>query len=228
MAAYEVQTFQITAPDWAPTTRYDIVANIPQRTTKDQLAGMWQTLLRERLGLAVHRESKEYRVFELTVAKGGPKMKETDLPSTAEPFDFGSSSPKFGPNGALLEMNGTGSVVTVTPGVRGATARLSAKGFTMPELAARLGGWTSRPIIDKTGLRGRFDFVLEFTPDPARLQFLRRGPEPSDPAPGDSASDPGSDAAAAVEKQLGLKLTDTRAKLDAIVVDHAEKTPAEN
>src|SRR5579862_700546 len=61
MAAYEVQTFQITAPDWAPTTRYDIVANIPQRTTKDQLAGMWQTLLRERLGLAVHRESKEYR-----------------------------------------------------------------------------------------------------------------------------------------------------------------------
>jgi len=225
MAAYDVQGFQINAPDWAPATRYDIVANLPAGTTKAQVASMWQTLLRDRVGLAVHRESKEFRVYELTVAKSGPKMKQTDLPATAEPFDFGSGSPKMGPNGAL-EMNGMGSVVMVMPTATGATARLAAKGFTMPELAARLGGWTSHPIIDQTGLAGRFDFVLEFTPDMSRFPGEPRGPRES--APGEGASDPGSDAAAAVEKQLGLKLTEAKAMLDVIVVDRAEKTPAEN
>lgn len=103
---------------------------------------MWQSLLKERLGLRVHRDSKEFQVYELTVAKGGPKMKEIDLPSTAEPFDFATGSAKTGAN-AGLEINGSGSVVTVFPAATGATARLAAKAFTMPELAARLGGWTS-------------------------------------------------------------------------------------
>ena len=96
----------------------------------------------------------------------------------------------------------------------------------MPELAGRLGGWTSRPIIDRTGLAGRFDFVLEFTPDKSRFQPPPRASPAA--APGDGASDPGSDAAYAAEKQLGLKLTEAKAMLDVIVVDHAEKTPTEN
>jgi uncharacterized protein (TIGR03435 family) len=220
MAAYDVQAFQVNAPDWAATTRYDILAKVPEGTTKAQVPAMWQNLLTDRFGVAVHRASKEFQVYELTVAKGGPKLKETDLPSTVEPFDFGSSSPKFGQNGAL-EINGTGSVVTVMPTGGGATARLAAKGFTMPEFAGRLGGWTSRPIVDRTGLAGRFDFVLEFAPDMSRFQLPAA-------APGNGASDPGSDAASAVEKQLGLKLTEAKAMLDVIVVDHAEKTPAEN
>ena len=96
----------------------------------------------------------------------------------------------------------------------------------MSDLAARLGGWTSHPILDKTGLAGRFDFVLEFTPDLSRFPLEPRRTRES--APGEGASDPGSDAAAAIEKQLGLKLTEAKAMLDVIVVDHAEKTPAEN
>src|SRR5215472_1345759 len=227
MAAYEVQAFQVNAPDWAPTTRYDILAKVPPGTTKAQVRIMWQNLLRDRLGVAVHHASNEFQVYELTVAKGGPKMKETDLPSTVEPFDFAASSPKFGQNGAL-EINGTGSVVTVMPTPTGATARLAAKGFTMPELAARLGGWTSHPIVDRTGITGRFDFVLEFTPDMSRLQRLPAAGTPPAAGPGDAASDPGSDAAHAVEKQLGLKLTEAKAMLDVIVVDHAAKTPTEN
>jgi uncharacterized protein (TIGR03435 family) len=208
IAAYDVQAFQVSAPDWASTTRYDIIAKVAAGTTKAQVRNMWQNLLRDRLGVAVHHASKEFQVYELTVAKGGPKMKETDLPPTVEPFNFGASSAKFGQNGAL-EINGTGSVVTVMPTATGANARLAAKGFTMPELAGRLGGWTSHPIVDRTGLAGRFDFVLEFTPDMSRLQ-----PPPGAAAlpaagPGAGASDPGCDAAHAVEKQLGLKLTET-------------------
>jgi uncharacterized protein (TIGR03435 family) len=226
MAAYDVQAFQISGPDWAPTTRYDIIAKVPAGMTRAQVGMMWQTLLRDRLGVAVHHASKEFQVYELTVARDGPKMKETDLPSTAEPFDFAAGAPKFGGNGAL-EISGTGSVVTVMPAATGATARLAAKGFTMPDLAARLGGWTSHPVVDRTGLWGRFDFVVEFTPDVSRIQ-----PPPGVAAPpaagGDGATDPGSDAAYALEKQLGLKLTQSKSTLDVIVVDRAEKTPTEN
>jgi uncharacterized protein (TIGR03435 family) len=222
MAAYDVQGFQINAPDWAPTTRYDIIANVPAGTIRPQVPVMWQTLLRDRLGVTVHHAPRQFQVYELTVARDGPKIKATDLPSGAEPFDFAAGSPRFGANGAL-DISGTGSVVTVMPGGTGVSARLAAKGFTMPELAGRLGGWTSHPIVDRTGLAGRFDFVLEFTPDMSRNQL-----PPGLSAPPSTATDPGSDVAYAIEKQLGLKLTEGKAMLDVVVVDHAEKVPTEN
>src|SRR5580692_3363037 len=66
-AAYDVQAFQISGPDWAPTTRYDIIAKVPAGTTRAQLGMMWQTLLKDRLGVAVHHAPKEFQVYELTV-----------------------------------------------------------------------------------------------------------------------------------------------------------------
>ncbi|HEY4362166.1 MAG TPA: TIGR03435 family protein [Bryobacteraceae bacterium] len=228
MAAYDAQAFQITLPDWASTTRYDVIAKVPAGATKARVSAMWQNLLKDRFGLVLHHESKEFQVYELTVAKGGPKMKATDLPATAEAFDFGAAGPKFGQDGAL-NVNGTGSVVTVIPGPKGTTARLAAKGFTMADFAARLGGWTTHPVVDRTGLSGRYDLVIEFTPDLSRFPLPPPPPgaAPVD-APGDGASEPGSDAVSAVEHQLGLKLTTTKAMLDVIVVDHAEKIPTEN
>jgi uncharacterized protein (TIGR03435 family) len=228
MAAYDMQAFKITLPDWARTTRYDVIAKVPAGATKARVGVMWQNLLKDRFGVVLHHELKEFQVYELTVAKGGPKMKGTDLPETADPFDFGAAAPKFGPEGAL-DVNGTGSVVTVFPGPKGATVRLAAKGFTIAEFAARLGGLTTHPVVDRTGLTGRFDFVLEFTPDSSRLSLPPPPPgaAPLD-APGDGASDPGSDAVSAVERQLGLKLTNSKAMFDAIVVDHAEEIPTEN
>jgi len=226
MAAYDLQAFQINPPAWAATTRYDIAAKVPPGATQAGVRVMWQNLLRDRFGVVLHHEPKEFQVYELTVAKGGLKLKETDLPSTAEPFDFAASSPKIGPDGSL-NMNGTGSVVTVFPAPNGATARLAAKGFTMSDLAARLGGWVPHPILDKTGLTGRFDFVLEFTPDTSHIALPTPGGPPAAP-PAESAAEPGSNAASAVEKQLGLKLTEAKATLDVIVVDRAGKTPTEN
>ena len=73
MTAYDVQTFQINAPDWLSTARYDIVANIPLGATKEQVKLMWQSLLKERFGLMLHHDSMEFQVDELTVAQGGPK-----------------------------------------------------------------------------------------------------------------------------------------------------------
>jgi uncharacterized protein (TIGR03435 family) len=223
MTAYAVQTYQITAPEWMNTERYDIVARVPAGATKAQVNLMWQNLLKERFRVVLHHESKEFQVDDLTVAKGGSKLKETDLPPDSEPFSPAAGPPKLDKSGAR-EMNGYGSILTIFPGANGATASLRAKGLPSSEIAIRLAGYRQRPVIDKTGLTGRYDFTLDFTLDMTGIPLLPGFPAQAD----NNASDPGSDIASAVEKQLGLKLTPAKGKLDVIVVDRAEKTPTEN
>ncbi|MBZ5633528.1 MAG: TIGR03435 family protein [Acidobacteriia bacterium] len=221
MTAYDVQTYQVTAPDWLQTERYDIVAKVPAGATKAQVSVMWQNLLKERFGMVVHYESKEFQVDELTVAKGGSKLKETSDPNI-EPLTPAAGPLRADKNG-VPELNGSGAILSIFPGANGATASMIARGLTSSEIAIRLANSLRRPVIDKTGLTGKYDFVLEFTPDLSGI------PLPAGfPGPTDGASDPGTNIASAVEKQLGLKLTSTKGKLDVIVVDRAEKIPTEN
>ncbi len=217
MTAYDVQTFQVTAPDWLATERYDIIAKVPAGATRAQVNVMWQNLLKERFGTVLHHESKDFQVDELTVAKGGLKLKESDLGPNPEPFTPVPGPRKLDKNGSP-EMNGFGAIVTIFPD--GPRARMDAKGLTMADFAARLAGIVRHPVLDKTGLTGRYDFTLEFMPDLSGI--------PLPAAPAEGASEPGTTAAAAVEKQLGLKLTAGRAMLDVIVVDGAEKVPTAN
>jgi uncharacterized protein (TIGR03435 family) len=234
MTAYDVQTFQITAPDWLSTERYDIVAKVPAEATKTQVNVMWQNLLKERFGLVLHHESKDFQVDELTVAKGGLKLKETEDPNI-EPLTPVGGPLKLNKNG-LPEMNGSGAIVTISLNNSSPTARMVAKGLPVSEIAIRLAGLLRRPVIDKTGLTGKYDFTLEFTPDLSGAGFLPPpppppggpGPAPSSTASAQSASDPGSNIASAVEKQLGLKLTATKGKLDVLIIDKADKVPTEN
>jgi uncharacterized protein (TIGR03435 family) len=228
MTAYDMQTYQVTAPDWLSTARYDIVAKVPEGATKEQVAVMWQNLLKERFGMVVHRESKEFQVEELTVAKGGLKMKQTELPADAEPFTPDSVKP--GKNGTP-DFSGTGLIVLVSPGPDGpgrpgGSAHMVGKGLTMPEIAAKFSQGQGHPVVDKTGLTGRYDFTVEYTLDLSALP-PPPGLPPQPPREG-VASDPGSDLPSAIEKQLGLKLTSGKARLDVIVVDRAEKTPTQN
>ena len=222
MTAYDVQTNQVTAPDWLGTERYDIIAKVPAGATKAQVNVMWQNLLKERFGVVLHHESKELPVAELTVAKGGSKLKETGDPNI-EPFTPNAGPLKVNTNG-LPQMNGSGAIVSIFPTANGANARMVAKALSLPDIASRLAATLRRPVIDKTGLTGKYDFILEFTPDlsgiPLPPAFSRQD--------GNGASDPGSDIVSAVEKQLGLKLTSTKGNLDVIVVDRAEKIPTEN
>jgi uncharacterized protein (TIGR03435 family) len=232
MTAYDVQVFQINAPDWLSTARYDIAANVPAGATKEQVNVMWQNLLKERFGLVLHHESKEFQAEALTVAKGGPKLKPTELDPGAEPFTpVLDGPPKIGKNG-LPEMNGTGLIVTISPSTSGTIARMVGRGLTLPDIAAKLGQQLRHPVVDNTGLTGRYDFTLEYALDlsgnpPAVLPPGAAGPAVS-AGTQDSASEPGSNVNSALEKQLGLKLTGSREKLDVIVVDHAERTPTEN
>ena len=219
--AYDVQIFQVTAPDWMNTERYDIVAKVPVGATKAQVHVMWQNLLKERFGLVLHHESKDFQVEELTVAKGGSKLKETSDPNI-EPFTPVGGPPKLDKNGSP-EMNGSGAIVMISLNANNPTAHMTAKGLPLSDIATRLAGLLRRPVIDKTGLTGKYDFTLEYAPELAGI------PMPAGfPAPTDGASDPPTSIPSAVEKQLGLKLTSTKGMLDLIVVDRAEKVPTEN
>lgn len=84
------------------------------------------------------------------------------------------------------------------------------------------------PVIDRTGLSGRYDFTLDYTVDLSRFPQPPGAPPTQQNVADDSKSEPGPDLAGAVEKQLGLKLTRTKASLDVIVVDHVEKVPTAN
>ena len=88
-----------------------------------------------------------------------------------------------------------------------------------------LGNVLRRPVIDKTGLTGKYDFSIDFRMD---LRGLGLPPGPGGAAPADSASEPGPDLAAAVRQQLGLSLVAGKAKLDVLIIDKAEKVPTAN
>jgi len=178
----------------------------------------------------LHHDSKIFQVGELTVAKGGSKLKDTDLDLQVEPFTPVGGPPGPDQNG-LPKMNGSGAIVTIFPNGGAPRAQMAAKGLTSSDVAIRLGNMLRRPVLDKTGLTGRYDFVLEFTPDLAGISLPPPPVAAGGPPPagfGDNASEPASNLALAVEKQLGLKLTSGKATLDVILVDHAEKIPTEN
>jgi uncharacterized protein (TIGR03435 family) len=61
MTAYDVKSFQINGPSWISSERYNVIAKVPEKTTKEQVLVMWQSLLGERFGVVLHRESKEFR-----------------------------------------------------------------------------------------------------------------------------------------------------------------------
>jgi uncharacterized protein (TIGR03435 family) len=231
MTAFDLQSYQIVGPDWISTERYDIAAKVAPGASKQQVPLMWQTLLKERFGLVLHREAKEFVVDELTVARNGPKLKTSDLPADADAFTPGEARMKMDKTG-LPEMNGYGLINSLTATPSGVSALMLVRGLSMREFAFRLGQQLGHPILDKTGLTGRYDFTVEFTPDlrglpPLPPQPGAAGPSPAAPA-AEAPSDPGSSLPSAIEKQLGLKLVRGKGKLDVVVVDHIEKTPTDN
>ncbi len=153
---------------------------------------MLRSLLADRFKLTFHREAKEFSIYELQVAKSGSKLKA-------------SSSPADQP-AALIS--------TVYP-----------QRIVLPARNATIGEFTSllqravldRPVVDKTGLAGRFDFDLEWAPD--ETQFGGDVPV----APSDANQPP---FFRAVQEQLGLRLEATRGPVEALVVDTAERPTA--
>ena len=188
-AAYGVKRYQVSGPDWLRAERYDITAKTANPTGEEQIKAMLQTLIAERFQLQLHREKKELPTFALQAGRNGPKLK---------PGDPGSPRNMTGGPGAL--------VFTST---------------SMQDLADFLSGLPpiGRPVLDRTGLTGRFDFKLRLSA-----------------ATGDTAVEETKVAVAGGEPsiftdaldELGLKLDGQKAMIDMLVVDRATKIPVED
>lgn len=237
--AFDVKNFQIVGPSWLDTERFDITATMPPNTTKEQFRAMLQNLLAERFKLTIHRDSKELPMYSLTVAKSGPKMKESAAVATSkddvdQPPPPLPSHPKIGGDGfPILPPRPAGSPIATI--MMNGRARLIAQQNTMQELADRLTGLTNRPVTDATALKAKYDFTLTFTPEGMNGPMGPIPPPPPPPSGGvNGASGAGAEAETlpdifgAVQAQLGLKLEAKKGAVDMIVIDHIEKTPTEN
>jgi uncharacterized protein (TIGR03435 family) len=184
--AYGLRDFQISGPGWLTSERYDIVAKASGPSTEVELRAMLRTLLADRFKLKSHVETKEKPVYELIVAKNGPKLRAAK-----------DGDPSFGPAGGELIF----------------------RNFSMADLADRLSSRPFKldlPVLDRTGLDGRFDFALKLATNPDELKHTLEGMEQ------------GPSIFVFFQDQLGLKLESRKGPVEMLVVESAEKIPSEN
>ncbi len=187
LIGYGVQKSQLVGePDWVKTEKWDVdgVPDVEGEPDLRQLREMMQKILKERFGMELHREQREMPVFALTVAKGGPKM----TPNTSDP------------NGWMDQQNSAANGRDVE----------NLKNASMPDLAEILQFRCNRPVVDQTGLKGRYDFKLQWTIDEARAT--------------DADAPPG--LFTAIKEQIGLKLEPVKAQAEVLVVDKVERPSA--
>jgi uncharacterized protein (TIGR03435 family) len=160
---------------------------------------MFKKLLAERFQLKFHMEKRELSAYTITVLKTGAKFEA----STADPNAGLGVGFGLAPGGGM------------TFNVRNAPFASIAN--------ALQGNLLDRPVVDLTGLTGKYDFSVKFTPDPSQLAKV--GPIP----PGANATDPDAppDIYAAFQQQLGLKLESTKTAVDVMVIEKIEK-PSDN
>lgn len=192
--AYNVQAKQIiSGPEWLDRERYDIAAIPEQEGTPnpEQLRIMVRKLLAERFKLTLHHDKRELSAYVLRVGKNGHKLT---------------------PNESKGQLPGLG----MRPGTGGLT--LIAMNATPTDFTSFLQMLVlDRPVVDQTGITGRFDFHCTFTPDDS--QFGGHSPLP----PQTDASNAAPGLYDAIQQQLGLKLTAEKTAVDVIVIDHVEK-----
>jgi uncharacterized protein (TIGR03435 family) len=235
--AYDVKPYQITGPTWLDSERFDVQATMPPETTKEQFRTMLQNLIAERFKATVHRETKELPMYSLTVAKGGPKMKESGdpPPDTGEPA---APPPLPGPGQMKFDKDGF-PILPIPAGGRGGIfqmmmpnrARMIAQRQTMQEFAAQLSNVLSNPVTDLTELTAKYDFTLTYSPEGLNSGMIVMPARPPEggvrPVEVPDAETPPT-IFAAVQSELGLKLDAKKGPVELIVVDHMEKVPTEN
>jgi uncharacterized protein (TIGR03435 family) len=195
--AYDVQQKQVVGgPDWISTVKWDINGqpDTPGSPSRDQLRGMFQKLLADRFQLTFHKDEKEMSAYLLTVSKTGSKMKvDTDSPNGLPALFF----------------RGLG-VLTVHNATMGDFSGLLQTAVL------------DRPVVDQTGLTGKYDFLLKWTPDESQFGGMGiKVPPPSD------AADAPPPLFTALPEQTGLKLESGKAHVEVLVMDKVEK-PSDN
>jgi uncharacterized protein (TIGR03435 family) len=202
---------------------------------------MLQTLLAERFKLTLHREKRDHAIYALVAGKNGPKLKPAEdsgpLPADAPPPRNTAGPP---PSGGGAFSQGPGP--TLSKGPAGAPPKgammmqmspdgvhFKAPAATLSQLAESLSRFSERPVVDMTGITGKYDFDLLFSPE--TMRGMRPGGL-SGPPPSSEAHPEGQDSAAGsiydAVQQYGLKLEARKAPMEMLIIDHLEKSPTEN
>ena len=197
-------------PDWVRDSRFDVEARAAGQPTKDQMRLMMQSLLAERFKLAVHTETRRAPVFALVLAKAGVLGSHLHVHPATDPCDR--------PAPAALPM--PCNTITHLPPSQPGGHRFGGRAVPLELLATSLPTQTgmvtiSRPVIDRTGLNGTYDFDLEWTPEDTRDAV--------------DNSETGGSFRDALREQLGLKLESQTGPVELLVIDHVERpTPQDD
>jgi uncharacterized protein (TIGR03435 family) len=190
--SYSIYPGQIVnGPAWLDT-KYEVTGQPPEgagQPSERQWKIMLQKLLADRFKLSVHRDKKELPIYALTVAKNGPKL----TPSTAGDLN----------NPQSLAMRARG--------------RFTARNANMVDFAGELQSWLDRPVVDQTGISGRYDFALSWTPDEYQTARL------SGFAPPLQLNGEVPDLFTAIQEQLGMKLDSTKGVTEVLVIDNIQR-----
>jgi uncharacterized protein (TIGR03435 family) len=209
-------------PAWALRQSYDIQARAEGNPTKDQMRLMMRSLLAGRFKLVVHVETRQAPVYQMVLAKPGrlgPHLQaHRPEPPCPEAPDYDSFYATTVAGGFPTNCDDWSALKAEVPG----DLRRGARNIPMNSFADDLSSWggVDRPVVDRTGLTGTFDYVIEFMPETP--------PGGAPPGPGAEKPDGmGATFESALSKQLGLKLVKGTADVKSYVIDHLE-APSEN
>lgn len=196
-SAYDVRDFQIIGgAGWVDSDRYDVTAKSahgdPGTTTGiTETRQRLQALLSQRFMLRVHRETRELPVYALVVGRNGSKLVSAENPTTHD--------------GARR-------------GIQRECGRMTGTSASIADLTVALSRQLGRPVVDRTGFTGRYDFQVSWMPDSGPCAVPAGGE-----GAGAVASSDGPSLFTALQEQLGLKLESTKGPVEVIVIDSAEK-----
>jgi uncharacterized protein (TIGR03435 family) len=196
-------------PEWVDTERYAIAGTIPDGVPVSALPVLMTNLLKDRFRMVSHTETREMPVYNLVLARSdkrlGPSLKETSAECRAA-IEARLAAPQ---RGASTPTAPTASGACPPPGLN--VGLLSQSGIQMATLAQGLIQLVGRPVIDRTGLTGYYDYTLTWMPEPGL------GP------PGPPVDPDAPNVFTAVQEQLGLKLESARGPVEVVVIDRLEK-----
>jgi uncharacterized protein (TIGR03435 family) len=225
---YRVKPNQIVGPEWLAQQRFDIAAKIPDGVSPQQIPEMIQALLANRFQMKMHRESKEFSVYALGVAKSGLKVQEAP-PRPTPPSDK--------PEAFTVAASGTGNGASVDFGDGSSFSfgnnKLEIRRMTMAAVAEMLTRFLDRPVLDmtQTPATARYDMTLDIAPEDYTPMMIRSAVNAGVSLPAqalrllDGAS---IDPLSAPLQKVGLTLEPRKAPLDVIVVDASLKMPTDN
>ena len=197
MFAYGVHQLQVTGgPEWVKTEKFDLLIqpNMPGRPSTVQMRSILRKLLADRFKLTLHHAQKELPVYGIVATKGGPKL----TPTTTEAVAANTAAIGFSEDAMVV------------------------KDATISEFASLMQRYVAldRPIVDHTGISGKYDFTLSWTPDTSQFNG-------NPPWRARNDANAGPDLFTAVQEQLGLKLQPLKEPTDVLVIDSVAQ-PSEN